>query len=84
MAAAKGKVMQGVVVSDKMQKSIVVRTVRAYTHPLYKKVVKANKKYKVHDERQEARPGDVVEIQEGRPLSKTKYMHLHRVLRRAS
>lgn len=79
-----GKVMEGVVVSDKMQKSIVVRVVRTYTHPLYNKVVKTNKKYKVHDVAEEARPGDVVEIQEGRPLSKTKYMYLHRIVRRAS
>mgnify|MGYP002338710518 CR=1 FL=1 len=77
-------VFQGVVVSDKMDKSIVVRTTSTYIHPLYGKVVKTNKRYKVHDENQEAHPGDLVEIKEGRPLSKTKYMYLNRVLRRAS
>ena len=77
-------VVQGVVVSEKMQKSIVVRTTRTYIHPLYNKVVKANKKYKVHDEEETARPGDVVEIQQGRPLSKTKYMYLTRIVRKAS
>jgi len=82
--AQSSNVMQGTVVSNKMQKSIVVRAVRTYIHPLYNKVVKTHKKYKVHDADQEARPGDVVEIQEGRPLSKTKYMYLNRILRRAS
>jgi len=82
--AQKRKTMQGVVVSDKMQKSIVVRAVRTYIHPLYNKVVKTNKRYKVHDEQQEARPGDVVDICEGRPLSRTKYMYLYKIVRRAS
>jgi len=80
----RSKTLEGVVVSDKMNKSVVVRAVRTYIHPLYNKVVETNKKYKVHDQKEQARPGDVVEIQEGRPLSKTKYMYLNRIIRRAS
>lgn len=70
----------GEVVSDKMEKTVVVRVKRSYTHPRYKKVVRTDKKYKVHDEQSQARVGDVVEIYEGRPVSKTKYMYLSRVV----
>lgn len=74
-------VLTGKVISDKMDKTIVVEVKRTYTHPLYHKVMHAKKKYKVHDESGTAKVGDIVEIYEGRPVSKTKYMYLDHVLK---
>jgi small subunit ribosomal protein S17 len=74
------KTLEGIVVSNKMQKTIVVAIVDSVMHPLYKKVVKRTKKYKVHDEKNECQVGDKVEIMETRPLSKDKYFRLVRVL----
>ncbi len=69
---------QGVVVSaGKMDKTIVVSVVENKKHPIYNKVVKKTKKYKAHDESNACGIGDIVEIQETRPLSKDKY---HRVV----
>ncbi len=79
----KKRVMVGEVVSDKMDKTVVVKVDRDYRHPLFKKVVKTSKKYKVHDANEQANIGDVVEFYEGRPVSKTKYMYLSRVIRAA-
>jgi small subunit ribosomal protein S17 len=62
----------GVVVSDKMQKTIVVRIERAKTHPKYQKQFAASKRYKVHDEKNEFKAGDVVTFEECRPYSKDK------------
>ena len=62
----------GTVVSDKMDKTVVVRVDRLYSHPLYRKVVKQSKKYHVHDEQNTATTGDRVRIQETRPYSRTK------------
>lgn len=73
----------GEVVSDKMNSTIVVKTVRTFQHPRLGKVMRSAKKYKVHDGREEAKIGDVVEFREGRPLSKTKYMYLVRVVKKA-
>jgi small subunit ribosomal protein S17 len=70
----------GKVVSDSMDKTIVVEIDRAYTHPIFHKTMHETKSYKVHDENEQARIGDVVEFYEGRPVSKTKYMYLARVL----
>ena len=70
----------GVVVSDKMQKTIVVQIKRKVPHPLYGKVVGRAKKFKVHDEKNEAKTGDVVRIVETRPLSKEKRWRLVEVL----
>jgi len=64
--------MQGVVVSDKMEKTIVVNVVRKFPHPLYKKYIKRSKRYHVHDKDNEFKIGDTVNIQECRPLSKSK------------
>lgn len=75
------RTLVGEVISDKMDKTIVVRVTRTYVHPLLKKTVRSHKKYKVHDEHEKAQMGDFVEIIEGRPLSKTKYMYLNKVLR---
>ncbi len=79
---AKRKTMTGVVVSNKMDKTIVVRVERKFSHPVFKKVVKTTKKYKVHDEKNECLEGDVICIQETRPLSKQKCWRLLDVIAR--
>ena len=66
------RILQGVVVSDKNDKTIVVKVERRLRHPVLKKTVRLSKKYHAHDERNEAKTGDVVRIQETRPLSKQK------------
>ena len=66
------RIMQGVVVSDKMKKTIVVNVERKFPHPLYKKFIKRSKRYHVHDEDNQFKMGDIVNIQECRPLSKSK------------
>ena len=66
------RVMQGVVVSDKMDKTVVVRIERRVMHPIYKKFVRRSKRYKAHDEVNASKVGDVVRIRECRPLSKHK------------
>ena len=75
------RIYSGLVVSDKMDKTIVVKLVRSYKHALLKKVVKSSKNYKVHDAAKIAKIGDEVEFFEGKKLSKSKYMYLHRVVR---
>lgn len=72
----------GEVVSDKMNKTIVVRVERRFRHPKFKKVVTQFKKFYAHDEKNEAKVGDVVRIQETRPLSKTKSWQLLEVVER--
>ncbi len=72
----------GRVVSDKMDKTITVSEDRLKPHPLYGKYVRRSTKYKAHDERNEASEGDVVEITNSRPVSKTKRWRLVRVVRR--
>lgn len=74
-------VLTGKVVSDKMDKTILVEYERTYKSVLTNKIMRSVKKYKVHDEREEAKVGDMVEFFEGRPVSKTKYMYLARVVR---
>jgi len=66
------KIREGIVVSDKMEKTIVVAEKRMFKHPLYNKNVKTTKKYVVHDEMEQGAMGDKVRIVETRPLSKTK------------
>ena len=66
------KTRTGIVVSNKMDKTVVVRVARTYRHPLYGKVVKVHKKYHAHDENNSCQEGDEVRILETRPLSKTK------------
>jgi small subunit ribosomal protein S17 len=66
------RVLQGVVVSDKNDKTIVVQVERRYTHPLLKKTVRRTKKYHAHDEQNSFKVGDQVSIQETRPISKNK------------
>ena len=76
----KAKLRNGVVVSNSMDKSIVVLVETKYKHPLYKKTVKRSKKFIVHDENNECQIGDRVEITECRPLSKRK---CHRIVKRS-
>ena len=73
----------GMVVSNSMNKTIVVEVVSSKKHPLYKKVVKSTKKFKVHDEKEEANVGDTVEIMETRPISKQKHFRLVRIVEKA-
>lgn len=77
------KVRQGYVVSDKMQKTVVVELEERFTHPLYGKVLRKSKKVKVHDERDEAAIGDLVRIMETRPLSATKHWRLVTIIEKA-
>ena len=77
----KKSVYVGEVVSDGMDKTVVVKTNRSYMHPRFRKIVRKSKKYKVHDEQGLAKKGDVIEFHEGRPKSKTKYMYLARVVK---
>lgn len=76
------KMRTGVVVSDKMAKTIVVRVDDLKTHPKYKKVYKKSTKYHVHDEKEAANVGDSVSIMETRPLSKTKRWRLVEIVKK--
>ena len=66
------RVLQGVVVSDKQDKTVVVKVERRFTHPVMKKTVRRTKNYHAHDEANTAKVGDIVSIQESRPHSKLK------------
>ena len=66
------RVLQGVVVSDKNDKTVVVKVERRFTHPLFKKTVRRSKNYQAHDETNAHKVGDMVSIQESRPISRTK------------
>jgi small subunit ribosomal protein S17 len=79
----KRKVFVGRVVSDKMDKTVVVAVDRLVRHPLYKKVIRRTSKFYAHDERNECRVGDLVEIMETRPLSKLKRWRVVRIVQRA-
>ncbi|ETB64033.1 TPA: 30S ribosomal protein S17 [Candidatus Nomurabacteria bacterium] len=69
----KNKVLKGVVVSNKMNKTVVVEVSRFVIHPKYGKRIKKTKKYKAHDENNDSKMGDVVEIIETKPISKDKH-----------
>jgi small subunit ribosomal protein S17 len=66
------RILQGVVVSDKNAKTVVVEVERRYTHPLLRKTVRRSKKYHAHDETNKFKIGDIVQIQESKPISKNK------------
>ena len=83
MERSNRKVYRGTVVSDKMDKTITVIVETKKTHPLYGKRVKYSKKFKAHDENNEARMGDKVEIMETRPLSATKRFRLVKIVEKA-
>lgn len=76
----KKKFFTGVVISHAMDKTIVVLYKRNFKHEKFHKVIRVAKKYKVHDEKNEAKTGDTVEFVQGAPKSKTKYMYLHRIV----
>ncbi|MCC6166792.1 MAG: 30S ribosomal protein S17 [Caldilineaceae bacterium] len=80
---ARRKTMVGTVTSDKMDKTVVVTVNRITRHPLYGKVIKVSKKYKAHDENNEAKMGDVVRICECRPISKDKTFFVQEILERS-
>lgn len=82
-AAGKRKQRTGEVVSNKMTKTIVVRVQRRIPHPKFKKIVTSYKKFYAHDENSEAKPGDLVCIEEARPLSKLKRWRLVKIVERA-
>jgi len=77
------KTRVGTVISDKMEKTVVVSVERRYAHPLYGKQVTRSKKYHAHDESNEAKAGDLVRIVETRPLSKTKRWRVEEVVEKA-
>jgi len=76
-------IKQGIVVSDKNDKTIVVRVERQFIHPLYKKTVRRHKKFMAHDENNSAREGDIVQIMESRPLSAQKRWTLHKIVEKS-
>jgi len=77
------KTRVGTVVSDRMEKTVVVMVERKYLHPMYKKYVQQRQKYKTHDPLNSARIGDRVVIEETRPLSKDKRWKLKEIVQRA-
>ena len=83
MAENRRKIRVGTVVSDKMKKTIVVKTERTTKHPLYKKIIKRHAKLKAHDENNSAKIGDKVRIIESRPLSKEKRWRLVEIIEKA-
>jgi small subunit ribosomal protein S17 len=77
------RMLQGVVVSDKQDKTVIVRVERRFTHPLFKKTVRRSKKYQAHDESNTYSVGDIVWIEEHRPISKNKRWAVTRGEKRA-
>jgi small subunit ribosomal protein S17 len=67
------RILQGTVVSDKNDKTVIVRVERQVMHPLYKKYIKRSKRYAAHDEANRCKMGDIVRIRECRPMSRTKH-----------
>ncbi len=76
------RTLQGKVVSDKQDKTIVVRVDRRKTHPIYRKQYTVSSKFYAHDEKNESKAGDVVEIVESKPISKTKRWTFSRLINR--
>jgi len=83
-AQSKARVLQGRVVSDKREKTVTVLVERRVMHPLYKKYIKKSKKYSAHDESNQYNLGDVVEIKESKPISKTKTWAVNRLIEKAA
>jgi small subunit ribosomal protein S17 len=77
------RTLTGRVVSDKMDKTVTVLVERKLTHPLYGKILRRSKKYHAHDEANECHPGDIVLIEECRPLSKTKAWRVTKLVEKA-
>jgi small subunit ribosomal protein S17 len=83
-AAGRRKEVIGNVVSNRMNKTIVVQVVRRKSHPLYSRVISKAKKFYAHDEKNEAHVGDVVRLEETRPLSKLKRWKLKEIVRKTA
>jgi len=79
----KRKGFTGTVISDKMQKTIIVRITHMSKHPKYGKIIKSHNTFKVHDEKNTAKIGDTVRIEETRPLSKDKRFRLIEIIKKA-
>ena len=77
------KTLDGVVVSDKMQKTVVVEVISSRRHPIYSKVIRRTTKYMAHDEKETCQVGDMVRIEESRPMSRRKRWKVIEVSRRA-
>jgi small subunit ribosomal protein S17 len=77
------KIRQGIVVSDRMDKTVLVRVDRQMRHPLYKKIVRRSSKLAAHDERNDAHVGDTVRVMETRPISKNKRWRVIEIVERA-
>ena len=77
------RILNGIVVSDKAHKTVIVRVERRVMHPVYKKFVRRSKKYAAHDEDNRCKIGDAVAIQECRPISKTKAWRVIKLLEKA-
>ncbi|WP_109016598.1 30S ribosomal protein S17 [Novimethylophilus kurashikiensis] len=75
--------LTGRVVSDKMDKTVTVLVERSVKHPLYGKIVRRSNKFHAHDENNECREGDVVVIEEGRPMSRTKSWYVSKIVEKA-
>lgn len=80
MDRGKAKIRTGIVLSNKMKKTVVVKVERVYRHPLYQKTLKAAEKFKAHDENNQCAIGDRVEIMETRPISKDKRWRVVQIL----
>ena len=78
------RVLEGVVTSNKAEKTVIVQVERKYIHPQYRKTVRSHKKYMAHDEASECNIGDIVRIVESRPLSARKRWTLQSIVRRAA
>ena len=77
------RILEGVVVSDKGDKTVVVKVERTFLHPVLKKTVRRSKKYHAHDEKNEYHTGDVVLIEECRPIAKTKAWRVVKLVEKA-
>ncbi len=77
------KMLTGTVLSNKMDKTVMVSVERKFMHPMFKKVVKRSKKFACHDEKNECSVGDFISMQEVRPLSKSKRWNLVKILKSA-
>ena len=82
--AKRARTLSGRVVSDKMDKTVTVLVERKVTHPIYGKIVRRSQKFHAHDEKNECHTGDVVQIQECRPLSRTKNWRVTQLLEKAT
>ncbi|MDH7526163.1 MAG: 30S ribosomal protein S17 [Peptococcaceae bacterium] len=83
MERNKRKTITGIVVSDKMDKTVVVAVENYAQHPVYKKIIKRTRKYKAHDEKNECKTGDRVKLMETRPLSKEKRWRVVQIIEKA-